>query len=204
MQTKNFRNLYSKFDLEGKVTNGVVNAGHPDFATAQAAIEYANNNGYVAIYLPGGTYDPIQPYPNMGIFGEGFDTLITDKNDPGSAVDMSVNGFSRGYLTNVTCRTTSGNNHDAILMPDRSVTSNDNSIAITNVIIHICDNYGINCQSRGAKIVGVHTAPGNTANDDIFLGSNSEGCIVDSVTSAYHRTTTVTNNGTGNVVGDVQ
>lgn len=192
-------------DTQAKVVNEVVYGAHPDFSTAQAALDFANTNNIETIFFPAGGYGVIKPYANQTIVGVGSATNF-DGGTTGHAINLRANGAQDATVKYVQAQTTpgGGNPYDAINCPDNGATNQDENITLSHCYVAGADRHAIATESRGTKIINCTIHSQNVDNSsDIFLGADSSGCIVDSIGQYYTYSTTVTNNGTGNVVGDV-
>jgi hypothetical protein len=172
--------------------NEIVNGGHSDFATAQAAINYANTNGYFHVYFPAGTYDNIT-ISTAGLTVEGASASQTEFEDTADHC-IEINA-SQVTIKNLRVKGTAGggNAYDAI-----HVNNGINFCNIRGVNFNSSDRYGL--YSDALNIAMSNCNFGGGASFDavkIFLDTNS----VDNVVVANSNIDAdTTDNGTTNVI----
>jgi len=181
-------------DTESKViNNSIVWAGHPDFISLQAALDFANTNSHDIIWVPQGDYGPIEPYPDQYIKGlvggNGFGVNI-DGGTSAHAIDTAPNNASLVTLEALNASTDggAGNSFNAYNVVD-------NDCRIIRCRVGGSDQHGIFVDGLNCAVAMCQSQP--VDNSEILLGSNSEDCVADGNTNS-----TITDNGTNNVVGD--
>lgn len=171
----------------------IVWGDHPDFATAQAAIDYASTNGYVAVWFPPNTTYASIDIPNgMRVVGVG-DMLENATVFDGGTTDHAVDMAFGSSLINCRVRTDSTTTG---LHGVRTDTSGRNDIHRVICLEAAGDAFHI--RNNHVALTASHTFSGQVNGDGVVLTVNSADCLVDSNT----RMGTIVNNGTNNVVGD--
>ena len=100
-------------EVVAKVLNGVVYAGHPDFdGDLQAAIDFADDNGFGRVEVPPGTYQPISVPTHMAVvainnstYPQGRTVIAGHQSSeilPGalSTVDLNSRATIKGFVIN--------------------------------------------------------------------------------------------------------
>lgn len=196
---------FDALDGSTKVMNGIVNGAHPDFTTAQDALDWADANKYYKIGFPPGQYGPIAPHGAQHIFGTAHRGGAEFHGGTTThAVDMTVNGAGSVTLQKIQAATDSGagNPYNSVHIDGASSGAGHR---IIQCLIGTSDNHGVNIvDSNGNPIrynIVAHTHFSNNLDgDSVFLGSNSDRNLVLGNTSGAGWS--VTNNGTKNVVTD--
>lgn len=157
---------------EWKVQNGaVVNGGHSDFSSAQAAIDFAANNGYYRVQFPPDNYDPITiTKRNMVIEGTsrgwgGAGEVIFDGASTGITIDaisVTVRNCSVGSNTTNALKTT----------------QNANFFAIEHVLAQRAEANGLYLDTIGGSVTGCRTTAPNIGADGIRLAADSADIVV--------------------------
>lgn len=166
------RNIGAFDGLEGtsKVMNGVVWGAHPDFATGQEAVDYANNNGYQTVVFTDGSYGPITLSEGNNIIGVGDARgVIFDGGTTAPGVKMAK--WNR--VINVRAETTSGGgtSHPAFHVGAHCV--------LKDCFIRESDADAIYMPGNESLIHGIHKAWTSYIDGyDINLTSNADYVIV--------------------------
>lgn len=185
-------------ELESKILNGAVYGAHPDFGTAQAAIDWASNNGYSAVVFPPGTYGGIVVPGRMYVGGYAAATkagsnVIFDGGTSQDGIRLDSNG---AVIDNVAGATTQGggSGYEAIFIPSNAQVAHVRNCGVVESDSHGIYVDGIKCVV--SNIVGSKT--GAIDGDDLHFGGNSDSCVLDTATGM----SSITNNGAGNVIGE--
>jgi hypothetical protein len=174
-------------DTQNKVINQrSVNGDHPDFSTAQDAIDFASNNDYNIVKFPPGSFSSITIPGDIKVVGSG--QFASQGSFSGTefrgAPTVSVVG-DRAELKN--CFLDTGGT--VALEVDGS----DFYWRVSGCRINGNVEIGLNTQTRRGVLAECFLS-----NNDITLGANSEENVVDTNT----RVATITDNGSENVIGD--
>jgi hypothetical protein len=182
-------------EVTTKVHNGKVNGAHSDFASAQAAINWAVANGYRHVYFPTGTYGSILvSNGEMTIEGSGMGSIFTDAtshcvevtNRRVTLKNFAVLGSPGG-----------GNNRDCIHV---SAGGASYDCFIRGILFRESDRYGL--YSDGDQTVCTGCIWRTTAAFDsnkVYFDVNSRRGVF--VANAYLEADIV-DNGAGNVVAN--
>lgn len=171
---------------EAKVVQNRVYAGHPDFSTLQDAIDFAANNGYHVVMAPPGEYGNVSISSQVDLLSLGYREakvgISGGSPTSGTGIDVNtdnvrINGVKAG-----------SSDSDAILTQNGNV---DIRIEDCRFVGNGSGSNDITVQSDKTVVIS------SAAETGITLGSNSNNCVVDDCVGV-----SVTNNGTGNVVGD--
>lgn len=168
----------------GKVASQTVNGGHSDFASAQAAIDFADTNGYNNVEFPAGTYGSITIPNAMTVTGPGLGPAGSGNVayfDGGTSTGISMNRGSR--VDGIEAGSTDG---DGIAM-------NGGDCRITDCWIQKAATNGIWTNQSWCVVTGCTSVTSNMTNT-IALAPNSSDCIVTDNTSV-----TVNDTGTNNI-----
>lgn len=176
--------------LDNRFINSyTINGASSQFANAQAAIDFAEANGFYHVYFPDGSYDNIVlSVDGMTVEGASlFDTKFEDTSS--HCIQISAH-----YATIRNLRvsgTPGGGNLYNLIHIDNAV---DRAI-IRGVYFHIGDNNGLYCDGRFATVTGCTFA--GVDGTRVVLDTNSDDCNVVGNSNIDGDTT---NNGTGNVI----
>lgn len=174
--------------LSTPVRNGyAVNAG--EFSSIQAAVDFANNNGYMRVEIPPGTYsETVTPFDGLALVGAGA-VKQAPIIDGGASPAIDATGLSNVLVRNLRVQSNNGGTANAF------VTGSD--ARVENVWVNSAGNHGIYCDDVFTSVTGVRTIDANIGGDPIHLGSNSLRCAV-----TNNLQTTIVNNGSSNVVSN--
>jgi hypothetical protein len=182
-------------ETDCRVINGIVFAGYDAFATAQDAINWAQNNGYRTVTFPPGDYSSIDISQDgmciIGLGNAGANTANAATFDGGTsdhAVDIQSNNVR---VINLSAKTTSGGGN-----ANNAVNTASTAVWITDCVIQDSDQHGVYADGIWINISGCISK--GVDGTKILLDTNSQSCVVDSNINVG----TVTDNGSGNVVGD--
>lgn len=154
--------------LPWKVLMGRVNGGHPDFATAQATVDFAAANGYHTVWFPGGSYGPLAvSTANMQILCEVnavFDGGISAHALDISAADVRVVAGKWGTTAG------GGTNYDAVYV-------NANRAKLLHLYITESDRYGIHFATGGdfGNVLGCFFTQGSidAASGSVYIAAGA-------------------------------
>lgn len=195
--TKAAETIPNQWAFDGGLTfhtmhGDVVWGGHPDFATAQAAIDYAKNNDVMEVRFPAGqSYDSIDVLGGIRVRGYG-DIRSSAPIFEGRTDDHAVDMTSGSSIFNVRVRS---DNSTTGLHGIRTDTGGRNDIVQVTCLgaagdaFHIRNNY--------LQITGCYTLPGQVNGEGVMLTSNTNYCLVD----GNMRMGSIVDNGGGNVIG---
>jgi len=166
-------------ELDSKVEDGNrVKAGHSDFGSLQAAINFAESNGYDIVEVPPGTYNEDVTISEDGLFLLGTDNRSVDiVGDSGPAVTIDANA----------CVVKSIRAGDDV---STSIALNGNDCIVEYIFLRA------ETRVYGSNNMLSYLLP---SNGNLTFENGSSGNVVD--TSV--RDLIVTDKGTGNVVGDI-
>lgn len=175
-------------NLGAKAFQGTVNAGHVDFADGQEAIDYAENNGYGEVMFPYGEWGPVV-VNSVRITGssKGVGGAVFKPSDTAPAID--VQGTDHPVVGHVHLDTDGNTGQPAINLAG-------NQIVVIDCFFRNADAEAVVSDQGYCKIHGCHF--GNSA-AEITLTSNSYETVI---SDNSFNGTTVTNNGTNNVITD--
>lgn len=178
--------------LSPKVVNKIVIGNHSDFATAQAAIDFAEANGYYHVYFPDGTYSNITlSVAGMTVQGASFANTIFEDTS-GHCIEIAAN---RCIVFNLRINGTNGggNNRDGINL------GTTNLSRVYSVHITGADRYGIYADGNGNSFTQINFLSTQIDNDDVIFDTNSTENVLDSSTN---QDGVYTDNGVNNIYGD--
>ncbi len=171
-------------EIEAKVINGTVYAGHGDFSTVQDAIDFANNNGYYEVEVPPGSYDSISIPGGISVKG-----VSSVSNDASKAPHFEVSSgpaITLGYqskISTVFAKTSDSSSYSID-------TQKSNKTVIENVWVNHPDGNNLRMNGHNGRVYGCEFAGGS-----ILLDSSSANITITGCGSNV----SITNNGAGNV-----
>lgn len=167
-------------EMTAKVSNGVVNAAHSEFSSLQDGIDYANNNGHGEVYIPSGEYSQTIDVPR-GITVTGAGGHLND----GTALNLSTSETlveitgANSVVQNIRTRNT-GTGLCVDMIAD--------SGTYTNAVI----------SNAGARLGGINNRFVNVYLGDQNVTIDGDNCVVDDLVFVD----SITNNGSGNAIGE--
>lgn len=179
-------------EITNKIQNSdVVNGSHPDFVSAQEAIDFATANDYVAVEFASGAYGPIS-VGNVEVRSRGrFDAFRDAPVFEGGPTSHGITITEDAALVGV-AGSSSGGGYDAIHQSD-----SNNRAQIVGCYADDADRHDIYLGGR-RSIINRSEFVGLGNGDAVFLSSESNRCVIDGNVNLG----TVSDNGSLNVVGD--
>lgn len=176
----------------GKVFGGIVNGDHHDFASAQAAIDFANTNSLGSVVFPAGTFGAISIPDGMRVIGStqigGNVTEFSANVTAGGTVDLGQ-GASIAHCQVANTGANSG---------DVGVATAGNSCSIQHVRPVDAGGSGIEVDVNNAVVMQCTSQAGNISGNPLLLTSGSSQCIA----TNNRGFGTIVDNGTGNQVAN--
>lgn len=175
-----------------KIQNGAVYAGHPDFSSLQAAIDFAEKRtDFDKIIVPPGTHGAIDPFDGqeiVGLSGSLGEAVVIDGGTSAHAVNLAATNNTT--IRNLTLRTTSGGGSSFNCVQVGGGAGN----RIVDCFLRESDNHGVYVGSGNDNAVRGCRATGGVDGTPIVFDSNSaRNAAVGNTTVAP-----VTDNGSGN------
>lgn len=175
-----------------KVYGAFINGAHDDFDTAQDAIDFAPTVAADIVVFPSETFGSIDIPAGLIVTGTGIrhngSTQFEATVSGGATVDVSENST----LSNCVVKNNGSGSGDHAVTGSTRCT-------VKGCHFHTAGGDGFN-SNDGNDILVTHNlaSPANISGASILLTTNSNDCIVDT----NRNMGTITDNGTGNVVGD--
>lgn len=199
-------------ELAPKVVAGTVNGNHPDFATAQEAIDYTVANGHGDVKFAPGSYGPIVVDGRIGVIGTGhaITAVRFDGGTTSHGIELTSNA-NGAYLERVEGRSDpgAGNPYDGVhvqadwarIHMGKFGASDRHGLYVAGqeASVHQCYFLTQNMDNQGAYLATSGNKATLSGNNNIrTVTIDADGCVVAGNTNVN----TVTNNGTGNVTGN--
>jgi hypothetical protein len=177
---------------EKSAFNEIVNANQ--FATAQAAIDFAEVNGYKHVYFPEGTYGNILiSVAGLTIEGASASTVIFQDTSSHCVEVDAANVTLKNFR--VTGTDGGGETRDAI-----HINNGLFGTFIRGIQFQSSDRYGLYSDAGWSTMTGCNfTASANFDSNKVFLDTNSDDCVIVGNTNIDADTT---DNGAGNVIAN--